>query len=561
MDTGADISIVKASSLRTGTEIFTNDKVLVSGISDEALQTIGTMKSYFSFPNEDFHFKFHVMDHDIGFSEIDGILGRDVMYSLKSVINLKEKILQLEYKNDVQLYEIRDVNVNINKFEDEQLDTKNINNKNEDINKFEDEQQDISKIICNKNSNKNILHFDPNHYSSELCEFDTTIPVSNEYTTELNCNVHICKGFSNKDFKYEENNITEKKDFRNNTKNKSRWENLKNEIKLDTNLNIESKKELNKIISKYEDIFYLEGDRLSCADVVKHCIQLTTDKPIFVRQYPLPQIHREEINKQVNKLLEEGIIEPSVSAFNNPILLVPKKSNDNEKKFRLVVDFRKLNEKTNVDSYPIPNIAEILDQLGNSIYFSSLDLASGYHQIPMNEKDKEKTSFSTSFGKYQYVRMPFGLSNAPSTFMRYMNNIFVNLQGNTCFIYLDDIIVHGKTLEEHNSRLEEVFEVLRRHNLKLQPNKCHFLKSELNYLGHIISSNGILPNKNNIKAIENFPIPKTIKQLQSFLGMANYYRKFVPNFAKICLPLYKILMEKKPTLSNTCYCKLIINRI
>lgn len=137
--------------------------------------------------------------------------------------------------------------------------------------------------------------------------------------------------------------------------------------------------------------------------------------------------------------------------------MVPKKSTDGNKKFRVVVDFRKINEKTIPDIYPLPNIIDIIEQLGNSVYFSTLDMASGYHQILMNEDDKEKTSFSTAYGKYQYVRMPFGLMNAPSTFMRLMNTIFTGLQGIHCFIYLDDIIVYGSSLEEHNNKLKSIF--------------------------------------------------------------------------------------------------------
>ena len=240
-------------------------------------------------------------------------------------------------------------------------------------------------------------------------------------------------------------------------------------------------------------------------------------------------------------MLKDGIISASISQWNAPLLVVPKKADASGKpRLRVVVDFRKLNELTIGDSFPLPNITDILDQLGNAKYFTTLDLASGYHQIPMAERDKDKTAFSTPYGHYEFNRMPFGLKNAPATFQRLMNSVLAGIQGLRCLVYLDDIVIYGSSLEDHNKRLAEVLQRLRKHSLKLQPDKCEFLRKEVIYLGHIISENGILPDPSKLEAVRNFPTPRKVKDVQSFIGLAGYYRKFIENFSQIAKPLTKL---------------------
>ncbi|XP_011689307.1 PREDICTED: uncharacterized protein LOC105450900 [Wasmannia auropunctata] len=192
------------------------------------------------------------------------------------------------------------------------------------------------------------------------------------------------------------------------------------------------------------------------------------------------------------------------------------------------------------DSFPLPNITDILDQLGNAKYFSTLDLASGYHQIPMAEKDKNKTAFSTPYGHYEYNRMPFGLKNAPATFQRLMNSVLTGLQGLKCLVYLDDIVIYGANLKEHNERLVAVLKRLRSSKLKLQPDKCEFLRKEVIYLGHVITDRGISPDPSKLEAVTKFPIPKTVRDVQSFIGLAGYYRRFIEEFSRIAKPLTKL---------------------
>lgn len=185
---------------------------------------------------------------------------------------------------------------------------------------------------------------------------------------------------------------------------------------------------------------------------------------------------------------------------------------------------------------------EILESLGSSKYFSTLDLASGYHQISINSDDTYKTAFSTKSGHYEFLRMPFGLSSAPATFSRAMKSVLTGLE-ELCTAYLDDIVVHGSSLRDHQNKLGKVFDRLRTHKLQLQPRKCTFLRKEVLYLGHIINENGVSPDPNKIKCIQNFPKLKNAKDIKSFLGLLNYYRRFVNNFAKMAKPLTNLLKK------------------
>lgn len=271
---------------------------------------------------------------------------------------------------------------------------------------------------------------------------------------------------------------------------------------------------------------------------MNHQIHTKNDIPVYTKNYRYPYIHKQEVQEQISKMLEQGIIRPSYSPWNSPIWIVPKKLDASGKqKWRLVIDYRKLNEQTIDDKYPLPNISEILDKLGRCMYFTSIDLASGFHQIEVDPKDIQKTAFSVDNGHYEYVRMPFGLKNAPSSFQRVMDNVLRDLIGKDCLVYIDDIVVYSVSLQEHLEKLTRVFNKLRQANLKIQLDKSHFMAKEIEFLGHIVSSEGIKPNPNKISAIKNYPLPKTTKEIKGFLGLLGYYRKFIHNLAKITKPL------------------------
>jgi hypothetical protein len=321
---------------------------------------------------------------------------------------------------------------------------------------------------------------------------------------------------------------------------------------LDENLRlshiIEGTDEIRKICEEYVDIFKLPGDSLTATTAAEHTIPTPTipkGRAITLKNYRLPEAQQQEIKRQVDQMLEDDIITPSNSGWNFPLLVVPKKLDaSGKRKWRICIDFRRLNEITIGDSYPLPNIQDILDKLGRARYFSALDCASGYLQVPIAKEDRHKTAFSTANGHFEFKRMPFGLKSAPSTFQRMMNNVLSELIGDRCLVYMDDILIIGETLKEHNSKLRGVFQRLREYNLKIEPDKCEFLKEELNYLGHLVTPEGVRPDENKIKAVVEFPTPKTQKDIKSFLGLAGYYRKFIADFSAIARPLTNLLKKE-----------------
>lgn len=310
-------------------------------------------------------------------------------------------------------------------------------------------------------------------------------------------------------------------------------------------MNEEERKVIYELCKEYKDIFYCENLPLTFTNEVKHFIRTKHEDPIYLKPYRQPPTQAMEIKQQVDKLLKDNVIQESYSPWSAPVHLVPKKKDaSGETKYRMVIDYRRLNDITHDDKYPLPNITDIFDKLGKSNYFSTIDLASGYHQIEVNKDDRQKTAFSTQYGHYEFLRMPFGLKTAPATFQRAMDNILRGLQGIHCLVYLDDIIIFSSSLQEHVQKLRTVFDRLRQTNLKIQLDKSEFLRKEVLYLGHTITKDGLKPNSDKIDAVLNYPLPKTTTDIRSFLGLVGYYRRFIKDFSKVTQPLTACLKKR-----------------
>ena len=282
-------------------------------------------------------------------------------------------------------------------------------------------------------------------------------------------------------------------------------------------------------------------EELGPTKLLPHNITLIENaKPIKQKCYRLSKVQAKALKEEITKLLKNKLIVPSNSPWSFPVILALKKN----KKWRLCIDYRKLNNVTIKDANALPIIDEILFSIGNSAkYFTIIDLFSDFHQIPMNEADIPKTSFTTMYGNYQFLVMPFGLCNAPATFQREMNRVLFPLIGVCMFVYIDDLVIFSKSFDEYINDIIKVFTIIRDNGLKVNFNKCYFFKQKVELLGHTISTLGISPIDAKVEVISNWLALKNVKQLQLFLGAIGYYRKFIHNYSSIAKPLYKLLKK------------------
>ena len=293
---------------------------------------------------------------------------------------------------------------------------------------------------------------------------------------------------------------------------------------------------LKDLIEKNSDLFASSDLDLGKTDTVKMTIDTGDHPPIKLKPYRTPLKKRPVVNDTVDSLLKAGLIEPSHAAWSFPIVLVPKKTGET----RMCVDFRRLNDITKKYVWPLPHIDDIFASLASSKWFTSLDLRSGYHQVALaTESDKDKTTFTCHRGLFRYRAMPFGLSNAPSLFQELMSVVLEGLQ-DFAIAYLDDIIIFSPDLDSHLAHIEQVFKRLADNNLKMKASKCSFLQSQLNYLGHIVSKDGIMPDPAKVKVVRSIQELHNVTQVRGYLGLCSYYRRFISNFSKIAEPLINL---------------------
>ena len=303
-------------------------------------------------------------------------------------------------------------------------------------------------------------------------------------------------------------------------------------------LNKEQKEELNRILMESKKVFQ---NRPGHTQLGEHEINTGAARPVRLPPYRLPQAYRDEVHQELQEMQEEGIIEPSSSEWAAPIVLVKKKDGN----LRLCVDYRRLNSVSLTDAYPMPRIDDLVDQLGKASFISTLDLTHGYWQVPVAERDRHKTAFITPFGLFQFKQMPFGLQGAPATFQQIMDRL-VQGQHEYLSAYLDDLVVFSNTWEEHLQHLRTVLQRLQEAGLTARLKKCQFAMKTCTYLGHVVGNGVIRPSLDKIAAVQSFAIPKTKTDVRAFLGLTGYYRRFIPDYAAIALPLTDLTKKIGP---------------
>lgn len=298
---------------------------------------------------------------------------------------------------------------------------------------------------------------------------------------------------------------------------------------------------LTEMLYKFRGVFSRSSTDVGCARDYHHNVDTGQCPPVAAAPRRVERHVENEVENLVGNLKKKGIITPCHSPWNSPIVVVRKKSGE----LRLCIDYRRLNAITNRPIYPIPDSRDLFDCLGGSNYFSTLDLSMGYYQIPMNQEDAEKTAFTTRTGQYNFARMPFGLSGAPATFQRVMADVLREFNWKACVIYIDDVLIFGRSLQEHNDRLAAVLKRFIEAGLKLSPSKCTFMRRQVKYLGHIMDSRGVHTDPDKVSCIKNWPRPASNKDLHTFLGLCGYYRRFVRDYASLSKPLDTLLQKTK----------------
>ena len=586
------MSVIKIGNLKDNLKINDN-KINLSGVGG-TISTLGTIEINIVLKNKRVSHLFHVIKDDCSF-KYPAVLGRDFMTAKQAKIDfgtnsleIEGEILNLDYPrraNDVLVKEIRIIAEEVENSADSTQGQMLVGNSS--LNKSSENFDELASkaIIQDKNDSPTDTHIHENMEN----QMNFKLKPRSIQIIEIKINMEgegLIEGRELEEGIYLGNSLVKSKGNKCyvsilNTTEKSakinlpelkitpveinenngiysmfisgivkRQKDLKNSLNLE-HLNAEEKENLLELINDFHDTFHLNGDKLTTVspkEVTHEIITPENQRPINIRQYRIAHADKDVLRKIMEEQIRNGTVRTSKSPWNAPLILVKKKGPDGEITYRMCLDYRLLNSVTLGDSYPLPLISDILDQLGNAKYFSTLDLKSGYHQIQLREEDKAKTAFSTDKGHFEYNSTPFGLKNMPMTFQRWMNNALTGLNGISTMVYMDDIVCYSKDLDSHMKHLKEIFIRLRRFNLKLSPQKCEFLRREVIYLGHKISQEGVTADPGKVSVLRNFPIPKDQKEIKSFMGLASYYRKFIKNFSKIAYPINRLLRKDTPFL-------------
>lgn len=306
--------------------------------------------------------------------------------------------------------------------------------------------------------------------------------------------------------------------------------------KLTINGDHHTRAKLAEVVRNYPDVF---NGRVGRTRLIEHDILLKNQTPIALKPYPYPPAKQATIDTMIRDMEEQGLVEQSTSPWAAPIVLAKKKDGSP----RLCIDYRRLNDITESNAYPMPDLNTLIRQMRGAKVFSVLDLKAGYWQVPLNQNARKYTAFRTRRGLYQFRVLPFGLKNSPMTFVRLMDEALKGYLDEFVRVYLDDIVVFSNTTDEHQCHLDKVLERLQRHGLTCNPEKCRFGATEISFLGHLVTSEGIDKQPEKLEGIINYPQPIKLRDLRKFLGVCNWYSQFVDNYADTIAPLTNRLKQ------------------
>ena len=521
IDTGASITILADDIVKKEVSKI-NYIVNLYGIfgKETSCKTNGVVVGLVNVEDKYFATTMHLVDRK--YSGIgDGYLGFDTLSAYKAVIDINNMTLKLNLKNINIKYEeiIIENGTPINIVEENFV---NILAKSYDFEEY-------------KNDEKFNKYYEAmNYYENEI---------KKRAEIKVNAGLEISK-----ENKYFHNyDVRKIKPMDPNAREFLRVETIFQKLNLN-GCTHDEKDTIRQLCEEFPYQFYVDGDILGTTKVVKCKINLVPNaKPVWVPQYRIPQIHREALVKLVDDFERQGIIEKGQSNYNSPVILINKTDDKGTKTdLRMVVDFRKLNQTIEMQNFPIPLIEDILMGLTGCSIFSSLDLKGAFYHIEMEEESKKYTAFTVNGFIYWFRKMPMGLKISPSCWQLAINTIMKPLIGKGVYVYLDDVIIYARDKEEHDRILWKIMELLKENDLQLSISKCMFYAKQFEYLGHIITKDGIKANPKKVAAIKEYARPINIKGLQRFLGMCNFYRKFVHNYSKIAKPLTLLLKKDHP---------------
>lgn len=606
VDTGSQITLVAKDKIKKEVRIMP-PKYYLTGISGSQHQvsTAGNLIANIMVGHDKLTDTFNLIERQYS-GPFDGYLGMNFMSKSKAIINVKEKIIQMNLMNNEKNYNenekrrARKQNEINNEIENEDKnETKNdienkieneneniikneINNKNKNENKKEikndiknEIENEIKRITVNETNNKSeeksnktndLKEKEGNDLDEYYNEFDIfaiqTNKIKNQtkqltmeeiemiinpknqceklksyklHGHELNGEAEqYLRCFS--DYEPSVPKTTQKRIF--NIEIQNRIDFIKEVLQLN-NCDKNQKRTIEELVENYPQQFFIEGDKLEKIDMIQHEIKLIENaKVVNEKQFRQPEATKIKMQEEVEMLKYQGVVSESTSCYNSRAFYVPKKDGMGKKtEERLVIDYKELNKQTIKEDFPIPLIDEILDDFSGCKFFTILDIKSSYYQVELAKESRHLTAFTVGHMKYEFNRVPMGLTGAPLTFQRGINSILYDLLGKGVNVYMDDVSISAKTVQEHDRLLKIVFERLHKNKIKLGISKCRFYAAEVVYLGFLVTADGIKANPSKVKCIEEYPRPKDAKQAQSFMGMLNYFRRFIKNFSHIAKPI------------------------